>query len=427
MKKISPEKPDILYVDDEQSNLEVFRISFKRGYNVWITTSPSEAFELLKNNPIQIVIADQQMPEMKGTEFLKRVSELYPDTIRIILTGYADIQVVMEAINSCGIYKYVTKPWEREDLQMTIEKAFETYRVKKENDWLIGNLEKSLEEIEQKYFQQFKEAKEYARKLEKQREVITSINQKNLQSILCASKIQQSLLPKQYKILNFFQDFFEIYAPLDIVSGDFYWFARTSPTEAYLAAVDCTGHGVPGALMSIIGHNELNKAIKEKKLQEPAEILEFIHQEVSDLFNDENTPDGMDIALCKFQKMSDNTYRMTFSGAKRPVYILQNGVLVEILGSRKSIGNAQVFVETLFQQHQIDLYKNDQIYLFTDGWTDVANDERKKFGYKRLKELILNTHNFTAEEQKIAMMQYLAEFKQDTPQRDDLFLISVRL
>ncbi|GAB4127002.1 MAG: hypothetical protein Fur0027_09040 [Raineya sp.] len=417
-----------MYIDDEEGNLDVFRIAFKRDYNVFVTSQPEEAFEILKNQPIDIVIADQQMPLMKGTEFLEKVFQRYPDVIRMILTGYADIQVVVEAINKCSIYKYITKPWERDDVKMSLEKAIEARRIKKENAWLLETLESNLQKIEQKYFQQFKEAKEYAQKLEKQKEFIASINRKNTQSILYASKIQQSLLPKSAKFLSFFQDFFEIYVPLDIVSGDFYWFNQLSEREAFLAVSDCTGHGVPGALMSIIGHNEFNSVIKEKGIKEPQEILHAIHQDISqNIFSDENTPDGMDVALCRFEKIDEENYKITFSGAKRPLFIIQDGFLIEIAGSRKSVGGLQIYAEGKYEQHSLHLKKGDQIYLFTDGWVDVANAERKKFGLRRLKELILNTHSLSAEEQKIAMMQALAEFKEDIAPRDDILLVSVRL
>lgn len=421
-------KVNILYLDDEQENLQVFRISFRRNYNIFATTEPEEAFEILKNEEISVVISDQQMPKMKGTEFLRQVSLSYPDIVRIILTGYADIQTVMEAVNESGIYKYITKPWERDDMKITIDNALEAYRIKKENNWLITNLESNLKALEDKYFQQFKETKEYARKLEKQKAIIAAINSKNNQSIRYASKIQEALLPKSATILDFFSDFFEINIPRDVVSGDFYWFARTSVKEVFLAVVDCTGHGVPGAFMSIIGHNEFNKTVKEKGYREPKEVLGFIHQDISsNLFSDEATSDGMDAALCRFEKIDEKNYKITFTGARRPLFVIQDGFLIEVAGSRKSIGGLQIYAEGNYEQHSLHLKKGDQIYMFTDGWADVANEDRKKFGLKRLKELLLQTHTLPAEEQKIIMMQELAEFKKDTPQRDDILLLSVRL
>ncbi len=421
------DKFSILYLDDEQSNLDIFRISFKREYNVFTAYEPEQAFEILKNNPIDIIIVDQQMPQMSGTQFLEKTLQTFPDAIRIIITGYADIQVVIEAINKCGIYKYITKPWEREDVKMTLEKAIETIKMKRENQWLIKRLEEELSKIEEKYLEKYKETKEYARKLEKQKAELSAMYRKLGQNINYASKIQNALLPKDKMLLEFFQDFFEINAPLDVVSGDFYWFHQVSDFEAYLAVADCTGHGIAGALMSVIGHTELNKAIKEKRIREPKDILESIHQDLYNSIFSQETSDGMDVALCRFQKVSPFHYRVTFAGARRPLYVLQNGIILEIPGSRKSVGGLQIYAEGKYEQHSLHLESGNQLYLFTDGVPDIANGNRQKFGLKRLKDLILRTHQISAEEQKIQIMQEIAEFKQDTFQRDDFLMLSVRL
>ncbi|MCS6795373.1 MAG: SpoIIE family protein phosphatase, partial [Raineya sp.] len=242
-----------------------------------------------------------------------------------------------------------------------------------------------------------------------------------------ASKIQNALLPKDKTLLDFFQDFFEINAPLDVVSGDFYWFHQVSDFEAYLALVDCTGHGIAGALMSVIGHTELNKAIKERRIREPKDILENMHQDLSNSIFSQETHDGMDVALCRIQKTSPFHYRVTFAGARRPLYILQNSIILEVPGSRKSVGGLQIYAEGKYEQHSLHLEQGNQLYLFTDGVSDIANEKREKFGLKRLKDLILRTYQLSAEEQKILIMQEIAEFKQDTPQRDDFLLLSVRL
>lgn len=426
--KISPDKFNILYLDDEPSNLEVFRISFKREYNVFTAIDHAQAFEILKNHHIHLILTDQQMPGMKGTEFLEKTLKDYPNAIRMILTGYADIEVVMNAINKCGIYKYITKPWEREDMQLTLQTALESYQLKEQNKTLISELQEINATLESKIEEKTKQIVEYNAKLKFKNEEILAKNRKINHSIRYASKIQQALLPKVNDLLGFFQDFFDIDAPLDVVSGDFYWFARTSINEAFLAVVDCTGHGVPGALMSIIGHNEFNKAVKEKGYKEPQEILEAVHQDIkNNIFPNEATSDGMDAALCRFEKIDEENYKITFSGARRPLFIIQNGFLIEIAGSRKSIGGLQIYTEGKYEQHSMHLKKGDQVYMFTDGLVDVADEDRKKFGLKRLKELLLQTYTLPTEEQKIKIMQEIAEFKQETPPRDDILLISVRL
>ncbi|MDX1904925.1 MAG: SpoIIE family protein phosphatase [Thermonemataceae bacterium] len=424
--KYSAEKYNILYLDDEQSNLDIFRISFKRKYNIFTAIDHIQAFDILKNNTIHLILTDQQMPVMKGTEFLERTLEDYPDIIRMIITGYADIAAVIDAINKCGIYKYITKPYEREDMAMTLDKAFETLQIKKENKWLIENLEKNLETLESKYFEQFKQAKEYARRLEKKNEEVSAIRKKLEDNIQYASRIQQALLPKPKDILNFFGSFFAINAPLDVVSGDFYWFSQPSPKEAYLAVIDCTGHGVSGAFMSIIAHDLFENAIQQG-YKEPKAIFDYVNKEITRVFEGSETNDGMDATLCHLEKLADEQYKVSFVGAKRPVFILQSGFLLEVLGSRKSIGGLQIYETGEYEQHNFHLQKNDQIYMFSDGWTDSANEERKKYGLKRLRELILQTHTINIEEQEITLMQDLVNFKQDTPQRDDILLLSVRL
>jgi len=426
--KFSSNKFNILYLDDERSNLEIFRISFKRDYNIFAVTEPEEAFEVLKENPIHLILTDQKMPVMTGTEFLEKTLEIYPDIIRMIITAYADSSIIMEAINKCSIYKYIIKPWDRMDVKMVLDKALENHKIKIENKWMLDNLEKNLNNLEHKYFEQLKEAKEYARRLEKKNQEISAIRKKIENNIHYASKIQHALLPKEKDLLAFFSDFFDIVAPLDVVSGDFYWFSKISETEAYLAVVDCTGHGVSGSLMSVIGHNLFSKAIKEHNLREPKDILEDIHQELTHhIFGGTSNTDGMDAALCRFEKGENGQFKITFAGARRPMFIVEDNFLLEISGSRKSIGGMQTHATGKYTQHNIHLKKGDQLYLFTDGWIDIANDERKKYGVKRFKELISTTKHLPAEEQKLVMMQNLAEYKQDTPQRDDVLLISVRL
>jgi serine phosphatase RsbU (regulator of sigma subunit) len=427
--KSSPDKFNILYLDDEQSNLEIFRISFKREYNVFTAIDHEQAFEILRNHPIHLILTDQQMPGMKGTEFLEKTLKDYPDIIRMILTGYADISVVMDAVNKCGIYRYITKPWERDDMKMTLETALESYKLKEENKNLVAELREINANLEKKIEEKIKEIKSYNEGLRHKNEEILAINRKMNHSIRYASKIQQALLPKDSDILRFFSDFFVVDAPLDVISGDFYWFTQISEKEAYLAVVDCTGHGVPGALMSIIGHNLFSKAVKEHLIKAPKDILQDIHEEMASKIFKANavTSDGMDAALCRFEKAEDNQVKVTFAGARRPIYVLQEGFLLEIAGSRKSIGGLQIYSEGKYEEHTLMLSKGDQIYMFSDGWADIANEHRKKYGLKRLKEMIIQSSNMSAEEQKIMMMQDLAEYKQDTPQRDDILMLSVRL
>ena len=136
------EKYKLLYVDDEESNLRIFKMTFKRDYEVFTAISGLEAIEILKDNPIQLIITDQKMPEMTGTEFLERTLPDHPDVIRIILTGFSDIEAIVRAVNKANIYKYVTKPWNREDFKIIIDEALSLYQYRANKDLRIAELEK---------------------------------------------------------------------------------------------------------------------------------------------------------------------------------------------------------------------------------------------------------------------------------------------
>ncbi|PCI96951.1 MAG: two-component system response regulator [Flavobacteriales bacterium] len=133
-------KINILYVDDEVENLYAFKAAFRRIYNVFVAISGSEGREILDENDIQVILTDQRMPEVTGVEFLESIIEFYPDPIRILVTGYSDINTVINAVNKGQIYKYISKPWNNDDLKQTIDRAYEVYRLRKENVELTNNL-----------------------------------------------------------------------------------------------------------------------------------------------------------------------------------------------------------------------------------------------------------------------------------------------
>ncbi|MBN1185550.1 MAG: response regulator [Bacteroidales bacterium] len=138
----------ILYVDDEVENLQSFKIIFHSDYNVFITTSASEAIEIIKKEAIKIVISDQRMPDITGLELISKIKESYPDIICIILTAFADINALMQAVNQEGIYRYIMKPWDESDMRLTINNALERYRIKQENYELINNIRQKSEALE---------------------------------------------------------------------------------------------------------------------------------------------------------------------------------------------------------------------------------------------------------------------------------------
>jgi len=141
-------KINVLYVDDEISNLSAFKASYRRVYNVHIAGSAEEGISILENNDIEIILTDQRMPEMTGVEFLQSVITTHPNPIRILVTGYSDISAVIDAVNKGQIYKYISKPWDNDYLRMTIDKAYEVYRLRVENKELTESLIQANKQLE---------------------------------------------------------------------------------------------------------------------------------------------------------------------------------------------------------------------------------------------------------------------------------------
>ncbi len=142
------DKISVLYVDDEAHNLHSFKATFRRTFNVFVAESGAEGLEIFKNNPIDIILTDQRMPNMTGIELLMKIRELNREPMRILITGYSDINAVIDAINKGQVYRYLTKPWKEEELRMTIENAYELFDLRRQNKELIGKLERANDQLE---------------------------------------------------------------------------------------------------------------------------------------------------------------------------------------------------------------------------------------------------------------------------------------
>lgn len=264
-------------------------------------------------------------------------------------------------------------------------------------------------------------------KIEDQRDILDLQNKKINASIQYAQNIQRAILPVKNQIENIFESFI-IYKPKDIVSGDFYWFAQMQ-NNAFLAAVDCTGHGVPGAFMSMIGSSLLNEIVLEKKITEPAKILSLLNEKVIESLRQKETEnnDGMDVCFIAIDLKTKN---ITFSGAKRPLFIYNSKTsqLDEIKGDRLSIGGKKRTEEKAsFNNHIVETNPGDILYLSSDGLTDQNNAERKRFGSNRLREIILNNISEPMIKQKEFIEKDLNDFQQNEEQRDDITLIGIKI
>lgn len=256
---------------------------------------------------------------------------------------------------------------------------------------------------------------------------IEEANKKTVDSIRSAYTIQQAMLPSKNQIQSIFKDTYLIYQPKDIVSGDFYWLSQQN-NYIFVSVADCTGHGVPGAFMSMIGINLLNEIINEKHITQPAEILEDLHQGIIEGLkqNETDNRDGMDIIMCRLEKKGNKSYEMVFSGAKRPLYYTQKGLLKKISGDNKYLGGIKKDSKK-FTNHITEIFTDDWIYMFSDGYPDMPNPQKKKFGSIQLENILEQIKEYDGKIQEEVLLEKLERHKGTANSRDDVTFWGIKI
>lgn len=265
--------------------------------------------------------------------------------------------------------------------------------------------------------------------IERQRQEIALQNAQMQSSIRAARVIQQAVLPSKAIFSVLFKEHFVIFLPKDVVSGDFYW-VYAKGIKKIVASVDCTGHGVPGAFMSLIGNTLLDKLIKLQNMTDPDAVLEKLHKEVRLALHQEESEnrDGMDVALVTIEDKEQNQVLVSFAGARRPLYYIERGTntVKVVKGTRRSVGGIQN-EDLRFERHEILIPKGSYLYLGSDGYVDQNNAERKKFGEKAFISLLESIAHQPLEEQKEILEKSLRDYMRGTEQRDDISLVAVRV
>ena len=247
------------------------------------------------------------------------------------------------------------------------------------------------------------------------------------ESIRYAGSLQRSILSNERVFKNCFKDAFVLFEPKDVVSGDFYWIYQHQD-EVYFAVGDCTGHGVPGALVNIAGNTILRQIIRQEGISEPGKIMQLLDAELVSLFNENlsegNTRDGMDIVFCKFNLKQ---MRGSFCGAGRPLLLVRDGQLVEFKKGPDAIGYSSI-LEKEFETFYFDLQEGDEFYLFSDGYTDqFGGDNVKKFNRKRFRNLLTSLTGMSCDKQKKELEFSYENWKGKQEQIDDVCVIGVRI
>lgn len=282
------------------------------------------------------------------------------------------------------------------------------------------NLLEAKQILEEKVVERTKEIAAQNERLARQHEQIT-------ESITYAQRIQNAILPLEKNLERAFPKHFIFYQPRDIVSGDFYWFYRKGDVS-YLAAADCTGHGVPGAMMSMIGYALLNEIVSGNPGITPAGILNKLNESIVESLKQDHTAagtskDGMDIALCSYNA-KQNTF--VYSGAKRPMYLIQNDELEVVKGDRFSIGGDALGADESFTDVELQPDAGTKVYFFSDGYPDqFGGPKNRKFMLKRFRQVVAENHSRSAQEQHELFANLFRDWKGEVQQTDDILVIGL--
>lgn len=414
-------KQTIVVVDDIKENIQVLSgILLNEGYKIAIATDGKQAIEVIKRKLPDLILMDVSMPQLDGfaaCEYLKEDPET-KDIPLIFLTARVQTEDIVTGFK-LGAVDYVTKPFNSAELLSRVHTHLELQRHKRE----------------------LKENNEILLKKEQEiREAHTNIKD----SITYASRIQQAILPTFELFDKWLSEYYIFWQPRDIVSGDFYWCAEVE--EHFIIAVaDCTGHGVPGAFMSVLSINFLNEIIKNRKIIEPPVILDKLRYEVKKALKQtgrkDEAKDGLDIAICTINK---KTKKIKFTGANNPMYIVRNkdesgidqayktisgetNTLYQIKGDPQPVGVHPR--EVPFSCIEIPFFKDDIIYLFSDGFADqFGGTAKQKFGLKNFKKLLLSISKLSFNKQKEIIENEFNNWKADEFQQiDDVIILGAKI
>lgn len=393
---VQRKKPLILIVDDVPRNLQILAsVLGGAGYEIAAANLPSRALKTLESIIPDLILLDVMMPEISGFELCKQIKAIEgaKDVPVIFLTARTDTEDLIIGFESGGV-DYVTKPFNHRELLT---------RVKTHID-----LKRSREEI-----------------LKKNSE-IEEINRHLTDSINYARHIQQSILPKKNDVHSIFPESFVYLKPRDIVSGDFFWVSR-SGNKVVIAAVDCTGHGVPGAFISILAYQLMNDIIILREENRPDEILNLLQSGIVKVFDrqDADIYGGMDIALCVLDL---DSRVLEFAGAKNSLICIYDNKLDEIKGDKFSIGGGFKRSKTrVFGKHTLKIKESTMLYLFSDGFPDQLGEKDRRFSRNQFRELLENIHLLSMDEQHRILEDSLNQWMSgEYDQIDDILVLGFR-
>ncbi len=395
----------VLIVDDLLENLIALEaVLQKSNYRIDKAISGKEAIEKILLFEYDCILLDVHMPGLDGFEVAEILGQnkLTKSIPIIFLTALVNEKQYMLKGYKIGVVEYLNKSIDSDILKIKVDTFSKLHKQKKE-------IIRSNEE---------------AKKIHG---ILESHSSEMGASIRYAKNIQNAILPKEETFKYIFPDAFVIYQPKDIVGGDFYW-VTIIRGKTIVVCADCTGHGVPGALMTMVGHNLVKQAVEVKQLLSPAAILEYINKALKSTFNHHNLngriADGMEVGICIFDF---STNILEYSGARIPLLITKNGLPALIKPDNFSI-SYDTPINKKFTDHQFELNKGDCIYMFTDGYADQFGGENdKRFMKKNLLNQIRSVIDEELVSQKTILLNVFDGWRGKTTQVDDVLVIGIKL
>lgn len=398
-------KYSLLYVDDETTNLRVFKSNFRKFFNVYTTANPVEAIDILKENEIQVIVTDQRMPEMTGTELLEKILPDYPDMIKIILTGFTDIEAIKDGINRCGIYKYITKPWNFEEMKAVLDRAMETYQISQDSEDHLKDLEDTNVELE--------------RRVKERTEEINKINKRLIDSIRYAGLLQQSMLPNERYLSRIFADHFVMYKSKYLFSEEFIWTTSLNfRSEDYtvIAVIEFDGKGIVGSLKTLIADSVLNDLIQDRKIFHSGDIIKELTLEL-DAAGSQELQCEMKVSVALFD---NNAQTLQFSGINQDMIIFDGDDMVVLEGESAEHVND-------LMADKIEINADSTYYMFSNGFYNQVNQDGVKFSQEKFEEMLKSIHGKPLNEQYQFLSQTIEDWKGDGGLSDDISIIGFKL
>ena len=395
-KNETTDTPLVLIVDDNPKNLQILgNYLLKEGFNVEFALDGNSALDWIERTEFDIILLDIVMPGMNGLEVCRIIKN---DPVKhkipvIFLSAAVDTESILDGFD-IGAVDYIIKPFNQKELIARVRTQIE---IKRSRD----KISKNLKEIEYK-------------------------NKLITYSIKYAQKIQTSLMKKSQNGSDFFTDFFCLILPKDIVSGDFYWLHKTD-NKFLVGVFDCSGHGIPGAFMSILGVTLLNETVIREKITDPNLILNRLREKVIEALGQKGTfsevRDGMDGSVISYDLLSKN---LVYSGSYNPMYLIRDNKIIEFKGDKMPLSYHLKMDD--FSTQEMVTKPDDLIYLFTDGYKDqFGGPYLKKFRSAQFKEALLKNHKEPLNVQKHILHETYIKWRGQEEQVDDITVLGLKL